>query len=54
MKLMIWVGITVGGIVGGLIGALFDGGLGLWSLLFSTIGSLAGIWLGYKIGKNYF
>ena len=54
MKLMIWAGITVGGIVGGLIGAVFDGGLGLWSLLFSTIGSLVGVWFGCKIAKAYF
>ena len=50
---MIWLGILVGGTVGGLVGAVFDGGLGLWSILFSTIGSLAGIWAGYKIGKAY-
>ncbi|HXR49994.1 MAG TPA: hypothetical protein VN778_03125 [Verrucomicrobiae bacterium] len=54
MKLMIFIGATAGGLLGGWIGSLFDGGLGLWSLLLSTIGSLVGIWLGYKIGKNYF
>ena len=55
MKLMIWIGIFIGGAVGGAIGAVFDGGtLGAWSIILSTIGSLAGIWLGYKIGKAYY
>ena len=54
MKLMIWIGITVGGTAGGLLGAVFDGGFGLWSILFSGIGSIAGLWAGYKIGKTYF
>lgn len=54
MKLMIWVGITVGGAIGGVIGAAFDGGLGLWSILLSTVGGLVGLWAGYKIGKVWF
>lgn len=53
MKLMIWIGIMVGGAVGGLAGMPLDGGFGLWSILFSTIGSLAGVWAGYKIYKRY-
>ena len=28
---------------------LFSG----WSILFSTIAGIVGIWLGYKIGKRY-
>ncbi len=54
MKLMIWIGIFVGSSVGGLLGAYFDGGLGLWSIALSTVGGLAGVWAGYKIGKAYF
>ncbi len=53
MKLMIWLGIIVGGAIGGGIGALLDGGLGMWSILFSTLGSLAGVWASYKISKTY-
>ena len=53
MKLMIWIGIIVGGAIGGYGGSLLDGGLGLWSLGLSTIGSLVGIWAGYQIAKRY-
>ena len=56
MKLMIWIGIGIGGTLGGFVGALIDHGnaLGGWSILFSGIGSLMGLWAGYKIGKEYF
>lgn len=56
MKTMIWIGITVGGLVGGWLGALMDHGnmLGAWSILIGGLGSIAGLWLGYKIGKEYF
>lgn len=54
MKLMIWLGIVVGGGAGGALGAVFDGGLGLWSILLSTVGSLVGLWAGYHLGKMYF
>lgn len=54
MKKFIWLGVTVGGTVGGLLGSMFDHtGFGLWSILLSTIGSFAGIWAGYKIGRYY-
>jgi len=56
MKLLIWIGITVGGTIGGWAGAAMSQGnwISLWSILLSGVGSLAGIWAGYKIGKNYF
>jgi hypothetical protein len=56
MKLMIWIGIFVGGTLGGWLGAaMFDHGnwLGGWSILLSGLGSILGVWLGYKIGKDY-
>jgi hypothetical protein len=55
MKLMIWIGIVVCGSVGGFLGAVLDHGnwLGAWSIVFSGIGSLAGLWVGYKVGKAY-
>lgn len=56
MKLMIWIGILVGGTIGGFIGGALDHGnlFGAWSILFSGIGSIGGLWLGYKVGKSYF
>lgn len=56
MKLMITIGILVGGTVGGFIGSTFDHGnlLGAWGMILSTVGSLAGVWAGYKVGKLYF
>jgi hypothetical protein len=55
MKLMIGIGLTVGGLLGGWLGGLLDGGnmFGSWSILLSAVGSLVGIWAGYKIGQNY-
>lgn len=53
MKMMIFIGITVFGTLGGWIGAIMDHGnwLGLISLFLSTVGSLVGIWIGYKAGQ---
>ena len=55
MKLLIWVGITVGGSLGSWLGAVMDHGnwLGLASILLGGAGSLAGIWVAYKINQNY-
>ena len=53
-KTLIFIGITVGGLVGGWLGSMLDGGngFGMWSILLSTIGSLAGIWGGYKLAQG--
>jgi hypothetical protein len=50
MKLMILIGATVLGSLGGWLGAMLDHGnwLGGWSIALSTVGSLVGIWVGYK------
>jgi len=55
MKLMIWIGITIGGLIGSWLGGMLDHGnwLGGWSLLLGTVGSLVGLWIGYKVGQNY-
>lgn len=55
MKLMIFLGVAVIGTIGSWLGALLDHGnwLGGWSLLFGTIGSFVGIWIGYKVGQNF-
>lgn len=56
MKLMITIGILVGGTVFGWFGQLMDHGnwLGGWSILLGTIGSIIGVWAGYKAYKNFF
>ncbi|HEY5442390.1 MAG TPA: hypothetical protein VIJ68_02545 [Candidatus Saccharimonadales bacterium] len=58
MKLMIFLGITIGATIGGGIGNIFDGqspfnlfAFGGWSLVMSTIGSFVGIWAGYKAAQ---
>jgi hypothetical protein len=55
MKLMVWIGLTVGGALGSWLGSLLDQGnfFGTWGIALSTIGSLVGIWVGYKIAQNY-
>lgn len=54
MKLMIFLGITVVGTLGGWLGAAMDHGnwLGGWSILLGSVGSLAGIWVGYRVGQS--
>jgi len=55
MKLFIWIGIAVGGTLGSWLGALMDHGnwFGGWSILLSLVGSIAGLWIGVKLAKNY-
>jgi hypothetical protein len=54
-KTVIWIGVTVGTTVGAYIPALWGGSLlGFSSILLSTAGGIAGIWLGYKISHGYF
>lgn len=56
MKLMIFLGIAILGTVGSWLGAVaFDHGnyFGGWSLLLGTVGSLAGVWAGFKAGQYF-
>lgn len=55
MKLMIFLGIAIVGTIGGWLGAALDHGnwFGAWSLLLGTVGSLAGVWIGFKLGQNF-
>jgi len=51
-KTMIMIGMVVGSTLGGYLPALWGaGGLSLASVVFGTIGGLAGIWAGYKISR---
>jgi hypothetical protein len=50
MKLTILISATIIGTLGGWLGASLDHGnlLGGWSILLSSVGSIVGIWVGYK------
>ena len=50
LKTYIWIGLFLGSTVGGWIGALLSHGnwISWQSILGSTLGAFAGIWLGYK------
>ena len=56
MKLSISIGVLVFSSLGGWVGQTMDHGnwLGGWSIILSGVGGIVGIWLGYKVGKNYF
>jgi hypothetical protein len=55
MKLIISIAIVVVGGIGSVIGAALDHGneFGLLSIALGTIGSFAGIWVGYKAGQYF-
>lgn len=55
MKALIYIGLFAGSLLGAWLGSMIDHNplTGPWSLLFSTVGALAGIWAGYKIWKYY-
>jgi len=53
MKGLIFLGVTIGGLIGGWIGTMLDhgNGLGAWSIILSTVGSLVGIWAAIKANQ---
>ena len=55
MKLMIFIGIAVFGTIGSWLGALMDHGnwFGAWSILLGAIGSIFGVWVGYKATQSW-
>ena len=54
MKLLIYCGITIGGILGSYIPVWLTGAnmFSFISLMSGTIGSLLGLFIGFKIGQN--
>ncbi len=49
-KFLIWTGMIMGSAIGGLIPALWgDSMLSFSSIIFSAIGGVIGVWLGFKI-----
>ena len=52
-KTLIWTGVFIGSTVGGFIPSLWGDSLfSVSSVIFTTIGGLAGIWIGFKLGGN--
>ncbi|MBW2370218.1 MAG: hypothetical protein JRH15_20300 [Deltaproteobacteria bacterium] len=50
MRFLMFIGLTVGGAVGWWIGSY----VGIWTaFLVSTIGSLGGVYLVYRLGRGY-
>ena len=51
-KTLIWIGMIVGSAIGGYLPLLWGGDLlSFSSLILSTLGGIAGIWLGYRLGE---
>lgn len=52
---MIFVGLTIGGTIGSWIGAIMTGNnwFSLTSIMLGCVGSLIGIWAGYKVYRDY-
>lgn len=51
-KLLIGIGMFVGSTIGSYVPVLWGGSLlSLLSILFSVIGGVVGIWLGYQVSK---
>jgi uncharacterized membrane protein YeaQ/YmgE (transglycosylase-associated protein family) len=52
-KAFIWWFLLIGSLIGGYVPTLFKASfLSMASLFWSTVGSLIGIWIGYKVGKK--
>ena len=52
-KLFIWTGITVGGWIGWWLGAKLGFAL-FGEFMISSLGSIAGVFIGWKIANEYF
>jgi hypothetical protein len=53
IKTFVWGGYGIGATVGGFIPMLWDSSLISFSgLIWSTVGGMVGIYIGYKVGKG--
>jgi hypothetical protein len=48
----IWLGMIIGSTIGGCVPGLWHAGLfSIWSIVLSTVGGLAGIWVAYRMDR---
>ncbi|MFA6897071.1 MAG: hypothetical protein WCQ96_02190 [Patescibacteria group bacterium] len=53
-SLIIWLFLSIGSFIGGYLPSLWGAGMfSFSSIIFSTIGGLAGVWVGYKLSRYY-
>ena len=54
LKLFISIGLIVGGVIGGYLPTLWGAGpISYQSVFFSGVGSIIGVWVGYKLGEDF-
>ena len=52
-KKLIWIGMFVGSTIGNMVPMLWGGDMmSVSGILFSLVGGLAGIWVGYRWGQS--
>lgn len=54
-KTCVWIGLFIGSTIGSYLPSLF--GIGIfsgWSIILSAAGGIAGIWIGFRLGEEYF
>jgi len=51
---LIWLGLLLGSSIGGWLPSLFHQGIfSPWSFFWGTVGSVVGVWAGYRISRDY-
>jgi len=54
LKSAVWTGFFIGSTIGSALPVVFHQDLlSFWSVIWSTVGGVAGVWAGYKFGQNY-
>jgi len=52
-KKLVWIGLIIGSAIGNMLPVLWGGdAISVSGFLFSGIGGLAGIWVGYRLGQS--
>ena len=53
-KKLVWIGLFVGSAIGNMVPLLWGGDvISLSGVLFSLVGGIAGIWVGYRWGQSF-